>query len=222
MSTSNANATSNKTNANANANEKRKAVTTFDREKAAKAMAVAYTTYAEARDAAKKRLGAFLAVAYRYVVAVEDPATFTEDFDRIVVDKRERAQFAEALVKLAGGTTRQADGSYKFTPATSLIQYSPANGFTFREPGNSRAAKAKRHAARKRAHENFAFFSADLAEVAKVKAEKTQAALTDAAAAKKLATLLKGLPAGSSLRAGLMELLTREGFAAEIPAETTK
>lgn len=192
----------------------------FDREKTVKEMTLAYQNYAEARNAAKQRLGAFLAVAYRYVVAVEDPATFTDDFNRIVCDKKERALFAEALIKLAGGTTRQADGGFTYTPTTSLIQYSPSAGFTFREPGNSRSAKAKRHAARKRAHENFAYFSSDLAEVAKVKPEKKAVALTDAAAAKKLATLLKGLPAGSSLRAGLMELLTREGFAAEIPAET--
>lgn len=210
-----------KTNATTSAaSSTSKGKATFDREKLVKEMSVAYISYAEARNAAKQRLGAFLAVAYRYVVAVEDPAEFTDDFHRIVSDKKERAAFAEALVKLAGGTTRQADGSYTYTPSTSLIQYSPSAGFTFREPGNSRASKAKRHAARKRAHENFAFFSADLAEIAKVKAEKTQAALTDAAAAKKVAALLKSLPAGSALRAGLMELLTREGFAAEIPAET--
>lgn len=192
----------------------------FSREVAVKEMTAAYAAYAETRDAAKKRLSAFLAVAYRYVVAVEDPTEFTDDFNRIVCDKKERAAFAEALVKLAGGTTRQADGSYTYTPSTSLIQYSPSAGFTFREPGNSRSAKAKRHAARKRAHENYAYFSDDLAEVAKVKAEKKQAALTDANAAKKLATILKGLPAGSGLRSGLIDLLTREGFAAEIPAET--
>lgn len=211
----NSNATSATTSSNAI-----KGKAAFSREVAVKEMTAAYAAYAETRDAAKKRLSAFLAVAYRYVVAVEDPTEFTDDFHRIVCDKKERASFAEALVKLAGGTTRQGDGSFTYTPTTSLIQYSPSAGFTFREPGNSRSAKAKRHAARKRAHENYAYFSADLAEVAKVKPEKKVAALTDAAAAKKVAALLKGLPAGSSLRAGLMELLTREGFAAEIPAET--